>query len=141
MADLGQPAPRHRDVALSRVDDEQRNAALDELSAAAAAGRLSDEEFDERAGLALRARTRADLEALLTDLDPGGAATMDTRRAPVVSLTAAELTAAVAFAVVTGIVAWVVGGYAWPYQYGQRLLLWLFGLACGASGAALRRRH
>jgi hypothetical protein len=57
-----------------------------------------------------------------------------------VALTASDLTKAVVFAVVTGAVAWFVGGYAWPYQYSQRLLLWLFGLACGAAGAALRRR-
>ena len=140
MANPESPRQLETGVASPRVDDQQRAAALDELSAAAAIGRLSSEEFEERAELALRAQTHADLELLLKDLGAPEAAAVRRGGPVVVALTGADLTKAILFVIVTGAVAWFVGGYAWPYQYGQRLLLWLFGLVCGAAGAALRRR-
>jgi hypothetical protein len=57
-----------------RVSDADRDAAIAELSEHFQAGRLTQEEFDERAGLALRARTGNDLSELFTDLPPTGAA-------------------------------------------------------------------
>jgi hypothetical protein len=57
-----------------RVSDADRDAAIAELSEHFQAGRLTQEEFDERAGLALRARTGNDLSELFTDLPPIGAA-------------------------------------------------------------------
>ena len=123
-----------------RVDDQQRSETVDQLASAVATGRLSADEFEERSELAFQARTSADLEVLLDDLHTTASVVSRPSARQVVTLTAADLAKVVAFAVVTGLVAWVVGGYAWPYQYAQRLLLWLFGLACGAAGAALRRR-
>jgi hypothetical protein len=57
-----------------RVSDADRDEAIAELSEHFQAGRLTQEEFDERAGLALRARTGNDLSELFTDLPPTGAA-------------------------------------------------------------------
>jgi len=51
-----------------RIGDRERDAAVDQLSAALADGRLTPDEFDERSTAALAARTRADLDALLADL-------------------------------------------------------------------------
>jgi hypothetical protein len=55
-----------------RVSDAERDAVVAELSEHFQAGRLNAEEFDQRAGQALAARTRSDLTGLMTDL-PGGA--------------------------------------------------------------------
>jgi len=60
-----------------RVSDADRDQAISELSEHFQAGRLSTEEFEDRSGRALQARTRADLAALFTDLPrakPGGPA-------------------------------------------------------------------
>jgi hypothetical protein len=54
-----------------RVSDAERDMVVSQLSEHFQAGRLTTEEFDERAGLALGARTRSDLTTLMTDL-PGG---------------------------------------------------------------------
>jgi hypothetical protein len=51
-----------------RVSDAERDHAVSELSAAFQEGRLSMEEFDERSGRALGARTGKELAALLADL-------------------------------------------------------------------------
>jgi len=51
-----------------RASDADRDAVLSELSEHFQAGRLTAEEFDERAGQALAARTWGELEDLLRDL-------------------------------------------------------------------------
>jgi hypothetical protein len=51
-----------------RVSDAERDQAVSELGEHYQAGRLTLEEFDERSGLALRAKTGNDLVALFTDL-------------------------------------------------------------------------
>src|ERR1017187_5723850 len=51
-----------------RASDRERDAATHQLQAAFAEGRLDDAEFDERMRAALTARTRGQLEQLLTDL-------------------------------------------------------------------------
>lgn len=51
-----------------RVSDAERDAVAAELAEHLRAGRLDLPEFDERVGRALGARTRADLDRLLTDL-------------------------------------------------------------------------
>jgi hypothetical protein len=51
-----------------RVSDADRERAVHELSGAFQAGRLTADEFDERSGQALNARTGKELTALLTDL-------------------------------------------------------------------------
>jgi hypothetical protein len=51
-----------------RVSDAERDRALSELSEALQAGRITAEEFDERSGQALGARTGKELAAPLADL-------------------------------------------------------------------------
>jgi hypothetical protein len=51
-----------------RIGDADREAAVSALGEHYAAGRLTKEEYDERAGAALTARTSADLWPLFTDL-------------------------------------------------------------------------
>src|ERR1700748_3351659 len=63
-----------------RVSDADRDRAIAELSQHYQAGRLTTEEFEDRTGRALAARTSADLAALFTDLPR--------RQAPVTSAAA-----------------------------------------------------
>jgi DUF1707 SHOCT-like domain len=51
-----------------RVSDADRDAVVTELGRHFQAGRLDAAELDDRTGLALRARVRGDLDALLADL-------------------------------------------------------------------------
>lgn len=51
-----------------RVSDADRDRAQSELSKAFQVGRLTADEFDQRSGQALRARTGKELSALLADL-------------------------------------------------------------------------
>lgn len=53
-----------------RIGDAERQAVVDMLSRQAAAGRLTLDEFAERAGLVFAARTRTDLVHVLADLPP-----------------------------------------------------------------------
>jgi len=53
-----------------RVSDADRDRAVSELSEHFQAGRLTADEFDERSGQALRARTGSDLATLFDDLPP-----------------------------------------------------------------------
>jgi hypothetical protein len=55
----------HGDI---RVSDAERDQAIAKLSEHFQAGRLTQEEFEDRSGSALRARTGDDLSALFTDL-------------------------------------------------------------------------
>ena len=59
--------PAERD-ATPRASDAERNQAIDQLRAAYVEGRLDQEEFDERSGDALKARTIGQLERLFHDL-------------------------------------------------------------------------
>ncbi len=56
-----------------RVSDAERQAVADRLAEHYSAGRLDHAEFDERAGRAMGAKTRADLAGLLDDLPGTGA--------------------------------------------------------------------
>jgi Domain of unknown function (DUF1707) len=51
-----------------RVSDRERDVVVQRVQTAFAEGRLDDTEFDERMRAALTARTRGDLDVLLTDL-------------------------------------------------------------------------
>ena len=62
MTEQGQPP--------QRIGDAERDRAVELLREHMAAGRLTTEEFDERLGAALTARTSLDLDPLFTDL-PG----------------------------------------------------------------------
>jgi hypothetical protein len=53
-----------------RVSDAERDLAVAELSEHFQTGRLTQDEFDDRSGRALAARTGADLNELFTDLPP-----------------------------------------------------------------------
>jgi hypothetical protein len=53
-----------------RVSDADRDRALAELTEACRVGRITDDEFDERSALVLRARTGEELTAPLADLPP-----------------------------------------------------------------------
>jgi hypothetical protein len=53
---------------LVRASDADRDRAVDALAAASAEGRLTLEEYSERSGAALTARTRGDLASLTADL-------------------------------------------------------------------------
>ncbi len=57
-----------------RVSDADRDRAAAELSEHFQAGRLTQDEFDERVGQAINARTQGELDALLADLPSGRAA-------------------------------------------------------------------
>jgi Domain of unknown function (DUF1707) len=65
-----------------RVSDADRDRALSELSEHFQAGRLDKDEFDERSGQVLQARTGKQLRALLADL-PRSQQNPDPRPAPV----------------------------------------------------------
>jgi Domain of unknown function (DUF1707) len=56
------------DPASLRVSDADRDLAAAELGEHFQAGRLTQDEFDERVGKAINARTRGDLDELLADL-------------------------------------------------------------------------
>ena len=51
-----------------RIGDAERDAAIASLGEHYAAGRITKDEYDERSGLALRARTESDLKPLFVDL-------------------------------------------------------------------------
>jgi hypothetical protein len=68
-----------------RVSDADRDRAIAELSEHYQAGRLTTEEFEDRSGRALQARTTADLADLFTDLPR--------RQAPMTGATGAASTA------------------------------------------------
>ena len=55
-----------------RVSDADRDRALSELGEAFRVGRITADEFDQRSGQALHARTGKELTALLTDLPLAG---------------------------------------------------------------------
>jgi hypothetical protein len=57
-----------------RIGDAEREAALSSLGEHFAAGRLTKEEYDERAEQVWRARTRSGLDPLFADLPPTGGA-------------------------------------------------------------------
>lgn len=56
-----------------RVSDAERQAVADRLAEHFSSGRLDQAEFDERAGQAMSAKTRADLNGLFDDLPETGA--------------------------------------------------------------------
>jgi DUF1707 SHOCT-like domain len=66
-----------------RVSDADRDQAIAELSEHFQAGRLTQEEFEERSGRALQARTGDDLAALFTDLPGRGTAPVPAAGGPV----------------------------------------------------------
>ena len=87
------------------VSDAERDLALSELSEALQAGRITADEFDQRSGQVLRARTGNELTAPLADLprdDPPAARATALERAqrPVSRITIGASVAAACFAAV-----------------------------------------
>jgi len=68
------PAPAGQDAPAIRVGDRDRDAVVHRLQEAFAAGRLDDDEFDERTRAALTARVSTDLAVLTADLPETAAA-------------------------------------------------------------------
>lgn len=66
-----------------RVSDADRDQAIAELSQHFQAGRLTQEEFEERSGQALQAKTGNDLAALFTDLPGQGTVPVPSAGGPV----------------------------------------------------------
>lgn len=62
------PAARNYPLGDQRVSDADRDNAVSELSEAFQAGRITTDEFEQRSGQALSARTGKDLTALFADL-------------------------------------------------------------------------
>ncbi|HXW87219.1 MAG TPA: DUF1707 domain-containing protein [Streptosporangiaceae bacterium] len=99
-----------------RVSDADRDRALAELSEHFQAGRLTLEEFDERSGQALQARTARELTALFTDLPAaqsrtaGAIAVPEGRPRLPVPRAVVAVVAAVALAAVVTVVAGLARG-------------------------------
>jgi hypothetical protein len=75
-----------------RVSDVDRDRALSELTEAFQAGRIAADEFDERSGQILTARTGQELTALLADLPLDRAAAKRTLLKPAQRVIAARVT-------------------------------------------------
>ena len=70
-------APAPRSPAALRASDAERDRAVETLAEAVAEGRLTLEEYSERSGTALSARTRDELAALTSDIPATAAAGRD----------------------------------------------------------------
>lgn len=75
-------APGRFPVGKMRVSDADRDRALAELTEHYQAGRLDTEEFDDRSGRALQARTGQELTSLFTDLPQNQTTPVDPSLAP-----------------------------------------------------------
>ena len=119
-----------------RASDEERDRTVAELRRHLVDGRLTMEEFDQRADQALRARTRRDLVATTAELphlpDPGQARAL--RRAERSAAAAATLAALLPAAVVVAVVgaAWLSGAW-W--------LLWLIWPALALTRGGRHHGH
>jgi Domain of unknown function (DUF1707) len=134
-----------------RVSDADRDRALTELSEHFQAGRLTAEEFEERSGLALQAKTGNDVRALLADLPvsqaagtgmtpaPGGPAMPRHRGAPIAAIVAV----ACGFLAVTALAGLLSAGGSQHHGWGAvivpivLLLVLLRRLGRGAGGRRL----
>jgi hypothetical protein len=91
-----------------RVSDADRDRAVTELSEHFQAGRITHEEFDERSGLALQAKTAGQLTGLFSDLpatQAGPVATPGLVAVPAVSGSRPSITVARIIATAAGIAA------------------------------------
>jgi hypothetical protein len=98
-------ATRHFPPGHLRVSDADRDRALAELSEHFQAGRLTSEEFDERSGRALQARTGAELAGLLADLPRSGPPAPPRAPRPPARGLGAPIAAVMAVGAVTAVVA------------------------------------
>jgi hypothetical protein len=123
------------DLARMRASDADRDRAAAELSEHFQAGRLTQDEFDERVGRAISARTRGDLDALMTDLPSGRPAeSLPTAPAPAGRVARGARWAWPTVALVVAVLLFVVPA-GLPHVHGRWEPWWLIPLAF----VALRR--
>ena len=121
-----------------RASDAERTHVAELLAVHAAAGRLDAAEHEERTGRALRARTRGELAALLSDL-PRARTASDEARRRARRVAEARTHVGTYLVVIAGL--WLIwaltgGGYAWPVW---PMLGWGLAVA-GDAASALRGR-
>ncbi len=129
-----------------RIGDEERQACADLLAEHHARGRLSQDEFEERLGVALTAQTARDLGRVLVDL-PSGSDGRPQRSSPpdLVASLLAMGGAAVAVVLVCSVLLLLVGESVADSVGGTLLLLAIpsvLGVVCGflvASGVHRKR--
>jgi hypothetical protein len=97
-----------------RAGDDERQATIDRLAAHFRAGRLTDDELEERTAAAHAARTRGDLAALEADLpgEPGPDDALERR----LQRRRERIVSAIAISAFLWVI-WLVtdpGGFAWP---------------------------
>jgi Domain of unknown function (DUF1707) len=133
------PAGRSRPGAGLRVSDAERDAVAAELAEHLQAGRLQVDEFDERVSRAIAARTRGDLDELLSDL-PRPAASQPPPPSPRRSGLPFPLVAILIFATGT----FLIGGISRGAAAGGHpvwAIWWLWWLIPLAIFTARRRLH
>ena len=118
-----------------RASDADRDAVLSDLSEHFQVGRLTAEEFDERAGQALAARTHGELRNLLRDLPAAPPSAAPPQRSWRPALLPVALLAVMVIAVVTSVgVGHDRWGFLWP-------LLWALFIARRVIRCAGASRH
>ena len=122
--DSGQP-----DQARLRVSDADRDRVAAELSEHFQAGRLTQDEFDERVGRAISARTQGDLDELLADLPSGRTAGSLPAAVPPAGQVARGARWAAPAAVLAVAVALFAVTAALPHGHGRWAPWWLIPLA------------
>ena len=106
-----------------RVSDADRDAVVTELGEHFQAGRLDAAELDDRAGRALRAPVRSDLDEVLTDLPrtppvSGGPLPAARSRSPLIPLLLAGVAAVLVTAALTA------GASGWHHRWAPGLSWW-----------------
>ena len=122
-----------------RASDADRERTLQLLRRHYAAGRLEDQELEERVGAATRARTREELRALTFDLpkDLRARGTRAVARVDQMMLRAHGAAFAGVNGTIVGVWALAGGGDFWPAWV---LVPWGFGLGAHAYGSRSLRR-
>ena len=131
--------------ALLRASDGDREHVAERLRLAATEGRLLPEEFEERLGAALSARTYGELDALVADLPVASRGPLQRRNEP----TRRHPTIRTALAVVV-LIALVVAGVSAAFGHGHPdhhgfwagpSAIWLIWVVLGWRYLARRSRH
>jgi hypothetical protein len=107
-----------------RAGDDERQATADRLAAHYRAGRLTEDELEERSAKANAARTRGDLAALEADL-PGEAGSPEAAERALAKRRRERLVSAVGVSAFLWVI-WAatdLGGFAWPIFPTAALLL------------------
>lgn len=127
-----------------RLSDVDRQRAIDVLQQETARGVLELDEFEERVGSVLEARTQADLEAVFADLGPVRPADDGRRRRRVSALRDAGFRAhATVYGLTNGFLVGIwamtdLGGFFWPFFPAGG---WGIALGLHAAGVRAAQRH